>query len=70
MQHIVQELYANLATKGIQITTDLINRLAEVDKALAELYAILTRNNIQESIAVGHEKYKGVTQLNGQKVSR
>ena len=69
MQHVVQELYENLATKGIQITTDLINRLAGVDKALADLIAVLTKNNIQESISVGHEKYKGVD-VGGQKVSR
>ena len=69
MQLVVQELYENLATKGIQITTDLIGRLAKVDKALEDLLTVLTKNNIQESISVGHEKYKGVD-VGGQKVSQ
>jgi hypothetical protein len=64
--HVVQELYENIPTKGLQITADLINRLAKVDKALADLYAVLTKNNIQEGLVVGQDKYKGVD-LKGQK---
>ncbi|KIK08763.1 hypothetical protein K443DRAFT_672282 [Laccaria amethystina LaAM-08-1] len=58
--HVVQQLYENIPTQGIAITTRLITSLADVDAKLAALYAVLTQNNIQESIAVGQDKYKGV----------
>lgn len=66
---MVQQLYDNLETQGIQITNKLLNDLDEVDSALAKLYAVLTADNIQESLVVGQDKYKGITQLGGQKVS-
>jgi hypothetical protein len=69
VQHNVQELYENLATKGIQLTTASINSLAKVDSALAALYDVLTKNNFQESLVVGRDKYKGVLQLSRRKVS-
>ena len=67
---MVLELYENLGSKGVLIITDLKSRLGKVDAALAALYEVLTKNNIQESLVIGHEKYKGVTQLSNQKVSR
>jgi hypothetical protein len=68
---VVQQLYENIATQGIAITTRLITSLADVDVKLAALYAVLTQNNIQESIAVGQDKYKGVDlkKFGNQKVS-
>ena len=63
VQHVVQELYENIPTKGVEITTDLINRLGGVDKALAALYEVLTKDNIQQSLVVGQDKYKAVPQL-------
>jgi len=65
--HVVQQLYENIPSQGIAITTRLINSLATVDSALAALYAVLTKDNIQESLVVGHDKYKGVPQLSNQK---
>ncbi|KIK03164.1 hypothetical protein K443DRAFT_677009 [Laccaria amethystina LaAM-08-1] len=50
--HVVQQLYENIATQGIAITTRLINSLADVNVKLAALYA--------ESILVGQKKYKGI----------
>lgn len=42
-----------------------------MDKALSNLYGVLTENNIQENLKVGQEKYdKGVPQLSNQKVSQ
>jgi len=58
--NVVQELYENLPTKGIQIITDLLSRLASVDNALSKLYEVLTKNNIQENLKVGQDKYKAV----------
>lgn len=58
--HAVQQLYDNIATQGVAITARLINSLADVDVKLAALYAVLTQGNIQEHIAVGQDKYKGV----------
>jgi hypothetical protein len=60
--HVVQQLYDNIATQGIAITTRWINSLADVDVKLAALYAILAHVNIQESIVVGQDKYQGVDQ--------
>jgi hypothetical protein len=59
---VVQQLYDNIATQGIAITTRWINSLADVDVKLAALYAILAHVNIQESIVVGQDKYQGVDQ--------
>ena len=64
---MVQELYEHISTKGIVIITGLCNQLAEVDGALATLYGILTKNNIQENLKVGQDKYKA-TKLSDQKV--
>jgi len=63
----VQNLYENTATQGIQIITGLLATLAEVDGALAKLTEVLTKNNIQENLSVGQDKYKAVPQLSGQK---
>ena len=59
MQHVVQELYENIPTKGIQITTDLIlvNCLAGVDKALANLLALREH---QTSVEVLREQKRGL----------
>jgi len=65
--HLVEELYGNLATKGAQIITGLENSLVEVDNALSKLYGVLTKNNIDENLAIGQEKYKAVPQLSNQK---
>ena len=66
---MVQQLYENLATQGVIIIADLLKDLADVDSALAGLYGVLTKDNIQESLVVGQDKYKGVPQVK-EKVSR
>ena len=67
---MVQELYENIDTKGDQIILGLESDLLNVDDALSELYKVLTKNNIQENLKVGQDKYKAVPQLSGQKVSQ
>ena len=60
---MVQELYENIPTKGIQIITGLEATLAGVDVALSGLYEVLTKNNIQENLKVGQDKWKSVSQV-------
>lgn len=67
---MVQELYENIPTKGAQIITGLENHLAEVDNALSKMYETLTKNNIEEVIEVGRDKYKAVARLTHTKVSQ
>jgi hypothetical protein len=43
--------------------------LAQVDEALSTLYGVLTEKNIQESLQVGHDKYKAISQIK-EKVSQ
>ena len=37
--------------------------MAEVDDALSKLYEVLTKNNIQENLKVGQDKWKAVPQV-------
>ena len=67
---MVQELYENIPTKGAQIIAGLENHLVEVDNALSKLYEVLTKNNIEEVIEVGRDKYKNIARLTHTKVSR
>ena len=66
---MVQELYENIPTKGPQIISGLENHLVEVDKALSNLYEVLTKNNIEEVVKVGRDKYKAIAKLTHTKVS-
>jgi len=61
--HAVEELYTQTATKGVQIIVGLEATLSQVDAALSTLYGVLTEKNIQESLQVGHDKYKAVPQI-------
>ena len=67
---MVQDLYENIPTKGAQILTGLENRLVEVDNALSKLYEVLTKNNIEEVVKVGRDKYKTIARLTHTKVSQ
>jgi hypothetical protein len=64
---LIHVLYENLATQGVSIIAGLTTKLAAVDAALGTLYGVLTKDNIQESLVVGHDKYKAVPQLSDQK---
>jgi hypothetical protein len=63
----VQDLYGNTATHGVQIITGLLGTLADVDSALAKLIEVITKNNTQENISVGQDKYNAVPQLSNLK---
>jgi len=52
-----QELYENIPTKGVQIITGLEGRVVEVCDGLSKMIEVLTKNDIQESLKVGAEKY-------------
>ncbi|KAF8800375.1 hypothetical protein BYT27DRAFT_7217068 [Phlegmacium glaucopus] len=59
----VIELHTQTATKGVQIITHLEGQLTKVDKALAVMYNILTKESVEEDLQVGKEKYSGIDEL-------
>ncbi|KAF8800318.1 hypothetical protein BYT27DRAFT_7262967 [Phlegmacium glaucopus] len=57
----VQELYENIPTKGVEIITGLESRLLVICNATSTMYEILTKNNLEENLKIGKEKYFGVS---------
>ena len=62
-QHEAQDLYENLASKGLQIVAGFEKRLADVFAALLGLYQLLTSNNMEENLQVGKEKYIAIERI-------
>ncbi|KAF8800385.1 hypothetical protein BYT27DRAFT_7263027 [Phlegmacium glaucopus] len=56
----VQELYENIPTKGVEIITSLESRLVSICNAISTMHEILTKNNLEENLKIGKEKYFGV----------
>ena len=52
------------------LITQLQVKFTEVNGALVILIDVLTRNNIEENLSVGHDKYKAIQQLSGTPVSQ
>jgi len=68
-QNRCQELYENIPTKGVEIITGLEGRLVEVCNGLSRMDEILTKNNVEENIKIGKEKYFGIGLRGNMKVS-
>ena len=52
------------------LITQLQGNFANVDSALAGLIDVLTKDNIEENLKVGQDKYKAIGQINLTAVSR
>ncbi|KAF9461491.1 hypothetical protein BDZ94DRAFT_1263482 [Collybia nuda] len=55
-----QELHEKIPTKGVQIITSLQGHLEPVFAALSKMIDILSKNDIEQQLKIGKEKYRGI----------
>ena len=70
LQNQAHVIYENIPTQGVQLIIQLQVKFTEVNGALAILIDVLTRDNIEENLKVGHDKYKAIEQLSETPVSQ